>query len=70
MSIAAAGRALHAAFDRTHVGETGDGIRRSSTTIDPSLWSWAGPHEGMLAAIAMDTATEVVDADRAAQVLT
>ena len=58
-----------AAFDRTHVGETGDGIRGSSTTIDPSLWKWAGPQGGMLAAIALDDATEVVDADHAAQVL-
>lgn len=70
MSTIAVGSALRAAFDRTHVGATPDGVRHSTTTIDPSLWSWAGPHGGMLAAIALDAATEVVAADRAPQVVT
>lgn len=69
MSTAALGNALRAAFDRIRVGDTADGTRRSTTTIDPSLWSWAGPHGGLLAAIALDAATEVVAADRAPQVV-
>ena len=69
MSTDAPGSALRAAFDRTHLGQTGDGIRRSTTTIDASLWSWAGPHGGMLAAIALDAAREVVHPDRAPQVV-
>ncbi len=69
MSTVALSSALRAAFDRTHVGESADEIRRSTTTIDPSLWSWAGPHGGLLAAIALDSAAEVVAADHVPQVL-
>jgi MFS family permease len=47
---------------------TGVGIRRSAITVDPSLWSWTGPHGGVLAAIALDAAAEVVHADLVPQV--
>ncbi|HVE62682.1 MAG TPA: thioesterase family protein [Mycobacteriales bacterium] len=68
MSTAALGSALRAAFDRAHVA-TADGIRRSTTTIAPSLWSWSGPHGGLIAAIALDAAAELVHADRVPHVL-
>jgi acyl-CoA thioesterase len=61
--------ALPAALVRTPLDDRGDGIRRSTAVLDRTLWSWAGPHGGLLAAIALSAAGEVVAADRVPQVL-
>ena len=55
---------------RQPVEDRGDGVRRSTAALDRSLWSWVGPHGGLLAAIALDAAREVVAADREPQVVT
>lgn len=46
-----------------------DGARRTEAVLDRSWWSWAGPHGGLLAALALGAARDVVAADRVPQVV-
>lgn len=40
---------------------------RTTSEFDRSWWSWAGPHGGLLAALTLDAAGDVVAADRVPQ---